>query len=265
MPGSLAGVNPGSLPVSAPRRVHDLLTAAPDGPRRVLHRGPDAVYVDVDGTCVGVVSSRAAQVPCALRAATTDLTGVPGLADGPAEIRAGVLHLGGTAMRVGRFVDVSVPGLAPGAGPARQAAPAPVDPEVTEMVTQVGWTHARLTAATVARLVGRGGGLTPLGDDLLCGWLATHRAAGVPTPQVDTTVRARLPHTTLLSATLLQCALAGEVLDEFAAYLTSLNRADTAGEHAAAQRLIRIGHTSGAGLYYGAQLALTELGQQVAA
>ena len=40
-------------------------------------------------------------------------------------------------------------------------------------------------------------GLTPLGDDLLCGWIATHRAAGVPTPEIDRAVRAGLHRTTL--------------------------------------------------------------------
>ena len=67
-------------------------------------------------------------------------------------------------------------------------------------------------------MLGRGDGLTPLGDDVLCGWLALHRAAGVPTPDVDAEVRAEHLHrTTLLSATLLDCALHGEVMPEFAA------------------------------------------------
>jgi len=39
--------------------------------------------------------------------------------------------------------------------------------------------------------VGRGGGLTPLGDDVLVGWLALHRAVGVSTPDVDDAVRRR--------------------------------------------------------------------------
>ncbi len=55
-----------------------------------------------------------------------------------------------------------------------------------------------------AELVGRGDGLTPYGDDVLCGWLAIHRAAGVPSPGLDDEVRRLLPRTTLLSATLLR-------------------------------------------------------------
>lgn len=108
----------------------------------------------------------------------------------------------------------------------------------------------------VARLVGRGDGLTPLGDDVLCGWLAIHRAAGADTPEVDAAVRDHLDRTTLLSATLLDCAIAGEVLPEFAAYVSALGTPD---EPAAATALAAVGHTSGAGLLYGARLALTHL------
>ena len=82
--------------------------------------------------------------------------------------------------------------------------------------------RARVSATSVAALVGRGDGLTPLGDDVICGWLAAHRAAGVPTDDVDAAVRRLLPRTTTLSASLLECALAGEVADPVAAYLRSL-------------------------------------------
>ena len=55
------------IPVSAPPRVRTRLRNAPNGPVPVVHHGPDAVYVDVDGWCVGVVGFRATAVPCALR------------------------------------------------------------------------------------------------------------------------------------------------------------------------------------------------------
>ena len=79
----------------------------------------------------------------------------------------GVLHLGAEPLVVGRLVDVTVPAL------ARAGSPGTID---------------------VAALVGRGDGLTPYGDDVLCGWLAVHRAAGVATPEVDATVRAAGGH-----------------------------------------------------------------------
>ena len=109
----------------------------------------------------------------------------------------GVLHLGDEPLVVGRLVDVTVPRAA-----ARRRSRAPID---------------------VAALVGRGDGLTPYGDDVLCGWLAVHRGGR----------RARRPRwtrrsgrwrrtTTLLSATLLDCAMHGEVIPEFAAWLAAL-------------------------------------------
>ncbi|HYF71634.1 MAG TPA: DUF2877 domain-containing protein [Nocardioides sp.] len=212
------------IPVSAPVRVGARLRSAPDGPVPVVHRGRDAVYLDVAGWCVGVVGVRATAVPCALR------TGADRVPDArSAGIRDGVLHLDGTPLVVGRLVDVRVPPLR-----AEVATPAP-------------------PPGDVAAMVGRGDGLTPYDDDVLCGWLATHRAAGVATDEVDAQVRDRLGRTTLLSATLLDCALHGEVIPEFAAWLAAPHdpvRADT---------LAAVGHTSGRGMLQGARAALDHL------
>jgi uncharacterized protein DUF2877 len=197
------------------------LRSTADGPAPLLHRGPDAVYVEVAGRCVGVVGTRATAVPCALRTALDRLPEVVA-----ASVRDGVLHLDGQPLVVGRLVDVSVPRLAR-TGP-------------------VGEVDA-------ATLVGRGDGLTPYGDDVLCGWLAAHRAAGLATPETDRAVRALAHTTTLLSATLLECAMHGEVIPEFAAWLASLGTADE-GPRAAA--LARVGHTSGRGLLEGATTAM---------
>ncbi|WP_460714942.1 oxamate carbamoyltransferase subunit AllH family protein [Nocardioides dilutus] len=215
------------IPVSAPPRVRTRLRNAPDGPVPVLHRGPDAVYLDVGGWCVGVLGFRATAVPCALRTSLATLPEVSG-----ARMRGGVLHLDQAPLTIGRLADVSVPRL----------------PQRT--------LGAELAPATVEALVGRGDGLTPYGDDVLCGWLAVHRAAGIETPAVDETVRAILPRTTLLSATLLDCAMHGEVIPEFAAYLSALGTAD---EAYLADQLAAVGHTSGRGLLEGARSALDSL------
>jgi hypothetical protein len=220
---------PTRLPAAASRRVRDRLARAADGPVPVVHRGPHSLYLDLGGWCLGVVDTAAAQVPCGLR--VTSLTGIAAEA---AEISLGVLHLAGVPVVVGRLVDVSVPAR-PGLLPLPTAdAPGP-------------WLDA---------LVGAGEGLTPYGDDVLCGWLAMHRAAGVATPAVDAAVRGLLHRTTLLSATLIDCALRGEVLPEFAAWVAALG---TAAEPAATAELTAVGHTSGRGLVAGARRALAGL------
>jgi len=212
------------IPVSAPVRVRAWLQSAADGPAPVLHRGRDAVYVEVTGRCVGVVGRRATAVPCALRA---DLDPVPAAAT--AAVRAGILHLDGTPLGVGRLVDVQVPRV-------RASATTPADPP-----------------GDVAAMVGRGDGLTPYDDDVLCGWLAVHRAAGVATDAVDAEVRAHLHRTTLLSATLLDCAMHGEVIPEFSAWLADPH------DPARAATLAAVGHTSGRGMLQGARVALAHL------
>jgi hypothetical protein len=157
-------------------------------------------------------------------------------------VRGGVLHVDGEALAPGRFVDVTVPRL--GATPVPSGASTPLDPDA------------------VAGMVGSGDGLTPYHDDVLCGWLAMHRAARVATPEVDAAVRSALARTTLLSATLLDCALRGEVLEEYAAWVAALA---TPAEPARAEALTAVGHTSGAGLLHGGRWALGELAHRLVA
>ncbi len=116
--------------------------------------------------------------------------------------------------------------------------------------------------AAILRKVGYGGGLTPLGDDVLCGWLAVLVATDRLTDEVAAAVRDVLDRTTVLSATLVECALHGEVLPEFAAYVAALG---TPAEAGATRALTSIGHTSGAGLWWGARHALTTLAMEEAA
>lgn len=249
-------MNPPSVAVSAAPRLRERLRDAPDGARTVLHRGRHALYVDLDGWCLGVVGRAAAQVPCALRLGTDELGD---LEVAEASVVAGNLHLDGAPLTIGRVVDARVPHLDLAAGRRGTTAPDLLPPGVVEFVESVGLVRSPprpLDPADVARLVGRGDGLTPLGDDVLCGWLALHRAAGRATLVVDAAVRALLTRTTLLSATLLECALHGEVLPEFAAYVASVGTPD---EPARAAALAAVGHTSGGGLLYGALLALAEL------
>lgn len=221
--GSSVGrvTQPRGLPASAPARVAVRLRAVPDGPLALLHAGPDALYVDLDGRALGVIGRHAWQVPCALR---TRLDVLPRVSR--AEVVGGVLHLDGTPVVVGRVVRTEVPVR-------------PLDLATTEL--------------DAAALVGSGSGLTPYGDDVVCGYLAAHRAAGRTTTDLDAEVTRLLPRTTVLSATLIECALRGEVLPEVADLLAAWG---TAAAPAAEAALLRVGSSSGAGLLEGARMAL---------
>jgi hypothetical protein len=230
------------IPVAAPLRVQSRLAAAADGPRPVLHASTTALYVDLDGWCLGLVSATATRVPCALWSTLPDLAPLAGR---PVAVQDGTLLVGGEPVRIGRVVDPRATAVAP---------LATYDPATTAHVTSDLDlpVDGRLTAAHLDRLVGRGPGLTPLGDDVLAGWLATRAALGRPDPTLADAVRHRLGATTLLSATLLDCATRGEVLPQLGAWLVD----PTAS---AVEALLAVGATSGAGLLAGAGLALTSL------
>ncbi len=220
------------VPVSASARVLARLRRSPDTPPggglRVLHRSPLAAYVDLDGWALGLVDPAASRPPNALVLGPGVL---PTLLLDDVRVHAGRLLLDERPVAPGRLHDTTVPRIAP-----TRPLPGP--------------------APDVAALVGRGGGLTPEGDDLLCGWLAAHRATATPTPRTDAAVRALLHRTTLLSATLLEAALLGEVLPELAAWLLARGGPD---EAARARDLAAVGHTSGAALLRGARCALDGL------
>ena len=228
--------------MAAPPRVAAWVAAAPDGPVRVLHACADTVHLDVHGRAVGVAAAGAPALPHSLRTRLSSLTPrrsaeVSSRGRSTAYVDSGLLYLDGRALVTHRLVDVRAPrldavgmprtGSAAALGTPRPRGaglvPFPPLPPLPERPPCLISLPARAVAAeTVPDLVGRGEGLTPLGDDVLCGWLAAHRAAGVPTPAVDDAVRRALPRTTTLSATLLECALAGEVADLVAHYLRAL-------------------------------------------
>ena len=251
-----------ALAVAAPIRVRDWLQAAPDGPVTVVHRGPQALYVDVGGRCVGVVARGAVRVPCALRVASDRL---PQTLSGPrvsAYVEGGTLHVGSRPLPIGRLEGTYVPRLDHEVVFGTEAYSVTVEATPPATVAEFAAAHVplgRIDADVAADLIGRGEGLTPLGDDLLAGWIALHRAAGIATTDTDEVVRAHAHRTTLLSATLLDCALHGEVVPEFAAWVRALGTPDATRR---ASILGILGATSGAGLLHGAHLALTQLHHQ---
>ncbi|WP_295655973.1 DUF2877 domain-containing protein [uncultured Nocardioides sp.] len=242
---------PAALPVSAPARLRGLLARTPDTRLDVVHRGAHALYLALPGAeprCVGVVGSRATAVPCAVRLAAPTLHPLTG---DRAEVRDGVLLVDGTALPVRRVVDAAVPRLtrAPAVADPLQG----IDPRVAAELAGLTVDPAHLDS-----VLGSGGGLTPLGDDVVCGWLAMHRALGAPAPEADDVVRRARERTTLLSATLVQHAADGEVIPEFAAWVA----ASPTDEPARAAALAAVGHSSGAGLLHGARHALLHLSRK---
>jgi Protein of unknown function (DUF2877) len=111
------------------------------------------------------------------------------------------------------------------------------------------------SVAAAARLLGRGAGLTPTGDDLLAGFLVGATAFGIDAAALRHAIAVLAPaRTTALSAALLWHAARGECIDELAAVgvvLTSqrLLRPEQAGR--AVGRLMSVGHTSGAAMALG--------------
>jgi hypothetical protein len=235
----------GPIPVAAPQRVHDRLREASDGPREVVHASSTAVYVDLDGWCLGLVSATATRVPCALWSRLPDL----GVLDPVVQVHRGELVVGDRPVRVTRLVDPRVSRVGP------HAAGASIRPHLIPSGMTSGLdlpVDGRLTPAHLDRLLGRGPGLTPLGDDVLAGWLTTRAALGRPDDVLSAAVRRRLGVTTLLSATLLDCAIRGEALPQLAAWLAEPTDATT-------DALLAVGATSGAGLLAGAGLALASI------
>jgi hypothetical protein len=256
---------PSRIPAAAPAWVRSLV-AGPDRPVRVVHRGSDAVYLDVGGSCVGVLSTSATAVPCAARTALPTL---------PAEIQAaeqawvgeGRVLLGGSEVVLARTVDAAVPRLRPaeirdiatrldGALGARADHVRAELPDDALLALEAG------DPDTVPTLLGRGSGLTPVGDDVLAGWVATV-VAGSPraneTAVAAAVARQAAAMTTLLSATLLDCARRGEVIPQFRTLLLSLAAPGGTDVDEALDDLLRVGHTSGAGLALGTELALRHL------
>ena len=293
------------LPAAAPAWVDELLTG-PDRSARVLHRGADAVYLDVgaaptSGTMgamgamgatggmggigvLGVVSGSASAVPCALR---TSAPALPAdlLRDGWATVGAGRALLGDTEVVRTRTVAADVPLLGQdrlgqdrlgqdrlGQDTLDRAAAkleAATGERLAAVVAELPAEALRQLAGgrveAVPALLGRGGGLTPVGDDVLCGWLAVAVAAGAlpgrpPVERLADSVSRLAPRATVpLSHALLECARRGQVLPQFRQLLLDLADPSTPAVGESVAAVLRVGHTSGAGLLLGARLAFAHL------
>jgi hypothetical protein len=239
----------------------------------VVHRGADALYLDLEGSCLGVLSAAASAVPCALQTGLDRLP-VELLVPDTAIVGEGRVLVGDHEVVVGRTVHTAVPRLdatAVGTAQARleAAVGSRLDAVRAELPSKALAGLAEGRADAVPALLGRGSGLTPLGDDVLAGWVATHVAAGATGDGADRgdgaadVLDAVQEHahamTTLLSATLLDCAARGDVLPQYRRLLLDLVTSHGEGVGESVGTLVRVGHTSGAGLTLGTVLALRHL------
>jgi hypothetical protein len=249
----------------------------------VIATTPHAVYVEVTDparTVLCLASASAVLVPCALVLGPRALPvqAPPGT---PARVGEGhvSIHLNDTSYRVHRWWRPPAPRGLGAVPPARLAATVrwltglvadPLDPGGRTAVADLVNALAAGTRpdTPVTRLLGRGPGLTPTGDDVLAGALVTLRALGSPAAApLALAVRSKAPGaTTAVSAALLRHAMEGRCIPELADLLAAVadgsdgrlaTVAGPAGTLArAAGALLAVGHCSGAGLLHGVLVAM---------
>jgi Protein of unknown function (DUF2877) len=216
---------------SVPVRMRRALSGPPCR-GRVLARFPSAVYVAVPYAfgVIAVLGRDAVRLPCGLAVSATNLD-LPG----DVVVGGGALRFGRIVIRPGRVMSARVERRPAPLRARVRAARAAVDPAD---LTQPG------------RLLGRGAGLTPQGDDVLAGYLAGAAAYGVPADDVRVVVdNEAASRTTTLSAALLRHAAAGEAIPQVGGLLDALGGRRPLDP--ALAELFAVGHTSGAALASG--------------
>lgn len=247
----------------------------PSRPARVLAAFPTAVYLLPDGgRAVAVEAADGVGLPNALRlrlpAAGLALATVP--CDAPAIIGGGSLEVADLAVVVDRWVDhtyrpagVDVP-LLLGRLDQVDAALVAAEPLTPSLEARIAELEEALTTGTVdamteagRALIGLGGGLTPTGDDVLCGLLSGGRtfAMALRIPQLDRALRQlgvalsfdAAERTTALSAALLWHAARAELARPARDLLRGLLGRTPVGP--AITALLAVGHSSGRDLAIG--------------
>jgi hypothetical protein len=263
---------------------------------RVLAAGPAAAYLELPGgPLFALLAPRAVRLPIGVVLPGADAGRLAAVGSGARfRVGQGRVRGGGLDVAVNRWWSPRVPRLPalladPDVGTriraASQALPQPlVDEPSARLVPALASGDAGQVADAVRGLVGLGPGLTPAGDDVVCGALAALFAAGaaVPRDQLAAAANEQAGATTSLSGQLLRCAAAGEGVPQLVRLLRALagnlggtgggrdpgtaagadgdtddGTDDTGGGTATAvAELAKVGGTSGAALGHGALLAL---------
>ena len=254
----------------------ELTILGPTIPVTVVGVTSQATYLavaDPAQTILCIASAEAVRVPCAL---VVEARSMPALASAgtAGRVGAGLLTLDDVSFRVVRWWRPPQPRGLGTAAPARLAAAVrwlttrvadPLDAGGRDAVADLvaALAHGEQPHEPVGRLLGRGPGLTPTGDDVLAGALVTLTALGTPAaaPLAQAVAAAPPAATTAVSAALLRHAVRGECIPELADLLDALGgtRAETdpgAALARAAGALLAVGHCSGAGLLHGVLVGL---------
>lgn len=260
------------LPATAwPAAASTRSAALVDGPSRpatVLAAFPAALYLDVDGALLPVVARGGLRLPTALVLARSLPPSGWGARPGA------VVEVGAGRVRLPRADLVAVRTWVPRrVHPGRGAVILPPAPAPAPAPTPAGRWRSEATAlaaravdgddlgALVDALVGAGPGLTPSGDDVLCGVLLGLRLGG----RLDAVaglwdaVRPRLGATTTLSAALLAEAADGYAVPDLERLAAALAVGDSAAADRAVAAVAAVGHTSGRDLLAGFVGALEAL------
>jgi hypothetical protein len=210
-----------------------VIVAAPAAGRRgvVAGVGRDAAYVDADGFVVVLTLGRPV-LPNGAQVGRLPAVG--------AEVVVRDGEVWDPVLRLGDPSEIAV------AGP-------------DDLVRAVVDRDVEAAAVAGARLIGRGGGLTPEGDDLVCGVAAVVAVGPWPRALREAWLGALIGadlrrRTTSLSATLLELAAVGMAPEPLQAWL--------AGDAGALARLEAIGHSTGRAIARGARVGLLARGMR---
>jgi hypothetical protein len=244
------------------REIADPVKGRPRGRGRVLGGGASASYIDFDGWVVAVTGAGVAAMPNGITLAGPVAPEWPKGEGVDLDARS----LAGRRASVDLSKAVRWSPVAPcnvGRSPeeVRRRCEAILDtcgasrppiPGASQLLGSLKERDQVAFGAAVDELIGRGGGLTPEGDDLLAATAAAlfsfGTAAGLSTPTRSRFLRAMCPgdlrrRTTSLSATLLELAAGGNVVGP----LRTLIDLDQPQEQwqPALNRLIVVGHSTG--------------------
>ncbi len=244
--------SPVTLRSSAPDRQRQML-AGPPREGTVLARFASALYVQVPAGfgLIALVTRDAVRLPCALQLPALSSEFPLDRLGGGVRVGGGVLRIGAVAVAADRTVSATVPSLAPPPADQVRAAERLLDVS-TFAPPDLG--DPQLASGAGLRLLGRGEGLTPQGDDVLAGYLAAAAAYRLPADRLRALIRLEAPRrTTTLSAALLRHAVEGEAIPQISALLEAL--CDGRSLRTAIADLVSVGHTSGSALAAGVLVA----------